>query len=88
MTAMLDSEAMQQIVEVALDREISELPMDIDLYEEVGMDSIGAVAMIVEIQRRCHVRIETDVVGELRTPQALIEYVNRAIEASCGGDAG
>lgn len=75
--ALLDIQELKAIIEIALDHEIAELPVDIHLYEELGLDSIGAVAMIVEIQRRFHVRIDEKEIPVLTTPQLLIDYINR-----------
>lgn len=75
--AMLDIQELKAIIEIALDHEIAELPPDIHLYEELGLDSIGAVAMIVEIQRRYHVRIDEKEIPVLTTPQLLIDYINK-----------
>jgi acyl carrier protein len=80
--ATLAFHEMKQIVEIAMDQEIATLDENVDLYEELGMDSIGAVAMIVEIQRRCLVRIPEEVVPELRTPRLLLEYIRAAPEST------
>ncbi len=78
--ALLDIQELKAMIEIAMDQEIPELAPDIHLYEELGMDSIGAVAMIVEIQRRCHVRIDEKEIPDLTTPRLLIDYVNRVEE--------
>ncbi len=78
--ALLDIQELKAIIEIAMDQEIPSLAPDVHLYEELGMDSIGAVAMIVEIQRRCHVRIDEKEIPNLTTPQLLINYVNRVEE--------
>ena len=72
----LDLDELRQIVELAMDKDIPPLESGIDLYEGLGMDSIGAVAMIVELQRRYRVRIREEDVPLLRTPNALLVYVN------------
>ena len=80
--ANLHFQELKQIVEIAMDQEVAELDENVDLYEELGMDSIGAVAMIVEIQRRCQVRIPEEVVPQLRTPRLLLEYISAAPEST------
>jgi acyl carrier protein len=79
---MLDIAELKAIIEMAMDQELSELHPDTDLYTDVGMDSIGAVAMIVEIQRRLNVRVKEEDVPELRTPALLIEYVQSILKSS------
>lgn len=78
--AMLELDEMKDIIEIALDREIGPLTADVDLYQDLGMDSIGAVAMIVEIQRRFRVRINEQDVPGLRSPALLMEHLNRMAE--------
>lgn len=67
-----------------MDQEVAQLDDTIDFYEELGMDSIGAVAMVVEIQRRCRVRIPEEEVPRLRTPRLLLEYIGAAAELTVG----
>lgn len=69
---------LKEIIEIALDEPVDNLTLDSDFYEDLGMDSIGAVAMIVEIQRRTQVRIDEAVAPTLRTPAAILQYVNEA----------
>jgi len=80
--AVLDMQELKAIIEIALDRELLSLAPNVHLYEELGMDSIGAVAMIVEIQRRCRVRIDEKDIPDLTTPQSLLDYVNRIEESA------
>ncbi len=73
----LSLEALHDIVEIALDREVPELTPDVNLYTDIGMDSFGAVAMVVEIQRKYSVRIPDGEIANLQTPEAVIVYVNK-----------
>jgi acyl carrier protein len=75
---MLDLAALKQIIEESMDMEITDLNPDASLYEEL-MDSIGAVAMVVGIQRRCRVRIADEDIPKLHTPNQIIYYVNDLI---------
>jgi acyl carrier protein len=75
---MMDLNDLKQIIEIAMDQEVPVLDMNVDLYETLGMDSIGAVAMVVEIQRHFRVRIKDEDVPNLRTPTLLLQYVNEA----------
>lgn len=78
--ATLDIEGLRQVIAIAMDKEVSQLDIDVDLYNELGMDSIGAVAMIVEIQRRYKIRIKEEDIPHLRTPALLLQYVNKALQ--------
>lgn len=77
---MLDLDELKQIIEAAMDRELTDLPPDVNLYQELGMDSIGAVAMVVGIQRRCRVRIADEDIPLLHTPLQILGYVNGVLE--------
>lgn len=73
----MNLETLKQLVEVAMDQEVKTLGADTDLYGELGMDSMGAVALVVEIQRRFHVRIQDEDMPQLRTPALMLDYINR-----------
>ena len=77
---MLDLAALKQIVELAMDREMMDLTPDDNLYTDLGMDSIGAVAMVVGIQRRYRIRIAEEDIPQLQTPRQIMSYVNQALE--------
>jgi len=72
----LDIAELKQIVEIAMDQEVASFAVDADLYADLGMDSMGAVALVVEVQRRFRVRIRDEDMPSLRTPAALLSYVN------------
>lgn len=76
MTMTLDE--LKEIVELALDEPVDDLGPDTDFYTDLGMDSIGAVAMIVEIQRRTQIRVGEEVAPTLRTPAALLRHLDEA----------
>jgi len=63
---------LRQIIEVALDRDPGDISLESRLYEQLGFDSIGMVALVVEIQRRFGVRIPELEVPNLRTVQDII----------------
>lgn len=69
----------REITEIALDSfddDIPDINMDSDLYKDIGLDSMGGVALAIEIQRRFKVRIPENLAAELRTPRQLIDYIN------------
>ena len=76
----------RELTEIALDSfddDIPDIGMDSDLYRDVGLDSMGGVALAIEIQRRFKVRIPEELAPELRTPRQLIDYiVSQAVKAS------
>lgn len=78
----LDLDELRQIVEIAMDQEVAEFGMDMDLYEDIGMDSMGAVAMVVEIQRRFRVRLKDEEVPDLRTPRSLLLRINSSLTSA------
>lgn len=65
----------QDIVEVAVDDAIPNFSMDANWYEHYAMDSLGAVALQMEVYRRLGVRIPEQRMPEIRTGQQLTEVV-------------
>lgn len=71
---------LRQIVEIALDSpgtDLTNFGAESNLYTEIGLDSIAAVAMVIEIERRFGVRIPDDEVPQLQTPAAILERLAR-----------
>lgn len=71
----------KEIVEIALDRELDEFSMDANFYEAYSMDSLGAVALVVEVQKRFDVRIPDDTMPNVRTGEQLKATIAELIEA-------
>jgi acyl carrier protein len=67
--------ALKEVVEIALDREIDVLTPEMHLYDDLAMDSMGAVAMVVEFQRRFGFRIPDDEAANIRTVADLVALV-------------
>ena len=65
----------REIVEIALDRELESFSMEANFYEEYQMDSLGAVAMVVEVQKRYNVRIPEERMPNVRTGTQLKEVI-------------
>jgi acyl carrier protein len=80
----------KQILEIAIDQDLLEITPDSHLYEQLGMDSMGAVAMVIEVQRRFGIRIhETDIprittVRELIESIAGIQHATRGLASQAG----
>ncbi|WP_454690618.1 acyl carrier protein [Achromobacter aloeverae] len=70
----------KEIVEIALDREIGQFSMTADLYEDYDMDSLGSVALVVEVQNRYDVRILDDHMPNLRTGAQLKAEIEKLHE--------
>lgn len=77
----IGSSEIKEIVEIALDREIDEFSMSVDFYETYGMDSLGAVALVVEVQKRHDVRIPDERMPEVRTGDQLKAVVEELLKA-------
>ena len=72
----------KEVVEIALDRELDEFSMDANFYEDYAMDSLGAVALVVEVQNRYDVRIPDERMPEVRTGAQLKAIVLELAEAN------
>lgn len=74
-------EDIKEIVEIALDREVDEFSMSANFYENYDMDSLGAVALVVEVQKRYDVRIPDERMPDVRTGDQLKAIVEELIKA-------
>lgn len=63
------------IVEVAVDRELPEFRMDADWYTEYDMDSMGAVALVVEVRSVFGVELPEDRMPDVRTGTSLCDLI-------------
>jgi acyl carrier protein len=61
----------KEIVEIALDRELDAFSMNASFYEDYAMDSLGAVALVVEVQKRYDVRVPDERMPEIHTGDQL-----------------
>lgn len=71
----------KEIVEIALDREVDAFSMDANFYETYAMDSLGAVALVVEVQKRYDVRIPDERMPDVRTGdqlKAIVEELHQS----------
>jgi acyl carrier protein len=80
----IDLDGLRPLLEVALDRAVPELELDTHLYTDAGMDSMGAVALVVEIDRRFKVRLPEEEIPNLHTARQYLA----AIEARVAGRPG
>jgi minimal PKS acyl carrier protein len=62
---------------VDLDGDIAEVPFD-----GLGYDSLAVLEIVVSLQDTWQVHIPDEAIDELRTPAALIDYVNQRHDAA------
>ena len=71
------AEDIKDIVEIAVDDEIPNFTMEGNWYEDYGMDSLGAIALVVEVTKRYNVRLPDDLMPSLRTGNDLIAAITK-----------
>lgn len=76
----IENNDIKEIVEIALDREVDEFSMSANFYENYGMDSLGAVALVVEVQKRYDVRIPDERMPDVRTGDELKVIVEELLK--------
>ncbi|GKW41790.1 acyl carrier protein [Pectobacterium parvum] len=69
----------KEIVEVALDKELDEFSMSANFYEEYEMDSLGAVALLVEMQKGFKVKVPEAEMPKILTGNDLRELIVKLI---------
>lgn len=75
----IPTQDIKEIVEIGLDRELDAFSMDAHLYETYGMDSLGAVALVVEVQKRYDVRIPDEMMPDILTGEQLQAAIQQLI---------
>lgn len=68
-------EAIQEIVELAIDKDIPEFTMAGNWYEDYGMDSLGAIALSVEVRKTFNVVIPDERMPDIRTGAQLADVI-------------
>ncbi len=71
----MDPQFIKELVEIGLDRSLDVFDLQHNLYVDLGMDSMGAVAMFVELQRRTRIEIDAEEAPRLQTGQELLDYI-------------
>lgn len=61
----------KEILEIALDKDLDEFSMDANFYTDYQMDSLAAVALVVEVQKRYGVRIPDGRMPKIQTGEQL-----------------
>jgi len=74
---MISKEEIKEIIEIALDKELDDFGLNFNIYSDLGLDSMGAVVMIVEIQRRTGIKVPDTEIKNLLTPQDILEFLSK-----------
>ncbi|MFC4274389.1 phosphopantetheine-binding protein [Achromobacter aloeverae] len=77
----------KEIVEFALDREIGAFSMSADLYDDYDLDSLGSVALVVEVEKRYDLRIPDERMPDVRTGELLKTEIERLLAERASGEA-
>ena len=73
---------LRDLLETALDDKIGDISLDSHIYEDLGLDSMAAVAMVIEIQRKTRIKIPDEDVKQLMTVADLKAYLLRISSGS------
>lgn len=72
-------EELKETLEIALDRDLDEFDMDANFYIDYQMDSLAAVALVVEVQKRYGIRIPDGRMPKIQTGNQLKENIEEII---------
>lgn len=67
----LSNEEITEILEIAMDKDLDDFSMEANWYFDMEMDSLAAVALVVEIQKRYGIRIPDERMPEVQTGEQL-----------------
>lgn len=70
-------ESIKEVVALALDVDVEDLDFDMtkNFYEDLNMDSLGAITMVIETQKAFGVRLLDERVPDIRTGDQLMAAV-------------
>lgn len=77
----------REIVETAVDDELDSFSMEGNFYEDYGMDSLGAISLVVEVQKRYKVRLPDKRMPDIRTGNQLVAAIQE-LQLACSGAQG
>lgn len=63
------------VMEIAIDKELPDFSMAANWYEDYEMDSLGAVALSVEVRKRFGVTIPDERMPDIRTGEQLSDLI-------------
>ena len=58
----------------------SQIDLDADFYDDLGLDSLAAVAFFVEIQRSSKVKVDDTRIPELRSVRLVVAHIEAQLE--------
>jgi acyl carrier protein len=85
-------ELIKEVVALALDVDVEDLEFDMtkNFYEDLNMDSLGAITMVIETQKAFGVRLLDERVPHIRTGDQLMAAVlelQQTAEVGAGASA-
>jgi len=81
-TATVTENNIKEIVEIALDKEkeIDEFNISANSYEDYEMDSLGALALLVETKKAFKVKLPEEKIPKILTGKDLRELIVKVIQ--------
>lgn len=86
---MTRDEILKSVVEILADSfelDPEEIKPESKLYEELGLDSIDAVDIFVQLRELTGRRPNPDVAREIRTVEELVTFVENELAAAAAGE--
>lgn len=77
MSSDIRSQILEAITEVAPDASVDDLDATADLREELDIDSMDFLGVLIGIKERLGVEVAEQDYGEVRSLDALVDYVRR-----------
>ena len=75
-------EEIREILEIALDRDLDKFSMKANFYIDYHMDSLAAVALVVEVQKRYGIRIPDGRMPKVQTGKQLKANIEEILAMS------
>ncbi|WP_238254056.1 acyl carrier protein [Methylobacterium bullatum] len=72
---MLQAADFKEMLEIALDCELDVFDMNLNFYTDYELDSMGAVVLFVELQRRTGLEFPEEIAPLLQSGAAVEKYV-------------
>lgn len=76
---IVDRETIKEFVETALDRAVPNFSLTQNFYTELTLDSLGAIALFVEVQRHTRVSISPEEAEHIQTGEQLLSFIQNRI---------
>lgn len=72
-------EKVRQIIADHLCVDVEEIEDNVDLVDELGLDSLDLVEITYQIEDEFDIRVDDEVIESLRTVNDIVEYINEAM---------